>query len=61
MTCYTLTKGKTKIQFRIDAETAEQIKTVGENIDTNKTVMTPAEATREINLLIRQGYTAVKR
>lgn len=58
---YTLTKGTKKVRIRIDKETAEAINFVGEGMSTSKTILTPTEATRQVNDLIRQGYKAQKR
>lgn len=57
---YTLTKGKVRVQIRFLAETAEVSKTVGGNLDTNKTVITHQEANRKVTELIREGYKAQK-
>jgi hypothetical protein len=57
---YTLTKGKTRVQIRFLADTAEVSKTVGGNLDTNKVVLTHQEANRQVNELVREGYKAVK-
>lgn len=59
MTTYTLRQGKNEILIRILENTAEKISRVDGNTSTSRTVMTPLEANREINSLLRQGFSRV--
>jgi hypothetical protein len=56
MTSYTLRKGNTQILIRISKESAEKVTRVGGNTSTSREAMTPLEANREVNRLLRQGY-----
>ena len=61
MTHYTLKKGAHSISVRIDENGAEARSSTGENQNTSTKHMTPTEAGRWVNDLIRQGYKAQKK
>lgn len=60
-TTYTLTKGSSKVHFLVTEETATMRTSTDRTQGTSTKVMTPTEATNQINGLIRQGYKATKR
>lgn len=57
---YTLTKGNVKVRIRIEEETAEMTRSVGNTVDTSRSVMSPKEANAQVNSLVREGYKARK-
>lgn len=56
MKVFKLVKGNQTIHIRIGRTEAEMKKTVDGNADTSVTAMTPLEANRKVNQLLRQGY-----
>jgi len=56
MKVFTLVKGQKTIRIRIGKTEAEMKKSVGGNTDTTVTAMTPLEANRKVNDLLREGY-----
>lgn len=53
-----LTKGNTVVKFLITKERAEKTITVEGNANTTVQTLTPLEANRQVNALLRQGYKA---
>lgn len=60
MKTYKLVKGNTTVHIRISRTDAEMKKTVDGKEDTTATALTPLEANRKVNALLRQGYANKK-
>ncbi len=60
MKVFKLVKGEEIIRIRIGTTEAEMKKSVGGNTNTTVTAMTPLEANRKVNALLRQGYANKK-
>lgn len=56
MKTHTIVKDNITVYFRIGENDAEMKTQVGEAKPTSIKAMTPIEATRELNRLLRQGY-----
>jgi hypothetical protein len=58
MKTHKLVKGNVTVFFRIGKIEAEMRRQVGQDTDTHRTALTPLEANRKMNTLLRQGYAA---
>lgn len=64
MKAFNLVKDNVEVSIRIYEDRAEMIRRVDGNIGTSRPQMTPLEANREVNALLRAGYvnaTAAKK
>lgn len=60
MKIHILVKGKEQITIGIGETKGEMKRRIGRAEDTTVTVMTPLEANRKVNELLRQGYATKK-
>lgn len=56
MKAYNLVKDNVEVSIRIHEDRAELVRRVDGNISTSRPQMTPLEANREVNALLRAGF-----
>lgn len=56
MKAFNLVKGNVEVSIRIYDDRAELVRRVDGNVSTSRPQMTPLEANREVNALLRAGY-----
>jgi len=56
MKAYNLVKDNVEVSFRIYEDSAEMTRRVDGNVSTSRPQMTPLEANREVNALLRAGF-----
>lgn len=56
MKAYNLVKDNVEVSIRIHEDRAEMVRRVNGSVSTSRPQMTPLEANREVNALLRAGF-----